>query len=35
MRIIGSKKVNTKYAVRQGNAEERPDAGCKIYGKWQ
>ena len=24
---------NTKITAKQGNAEERPDAGCKIYGE--
>lgn len=26
---------NTKIAAKEGNAEERPDAGCKIYGEEQ
>lgn len=27
------KYANTKITAKQGNAEERPDAGCKIYGE--
>ncbi len=27
--------ANTKNTVKEGNAEERPDAGCKIYGEEQ
>ena len=26
---------NTKNTVKEGNAEERPDADCKIYGEEQ
>ena len=26
---------NTENAAKQGNAEERPNAGCKIYGEEQ
>ena len=26
---------NTIFVAKQGNAEERPDAGCKIYGEEQ
>ena len=31
--INPKKQTNTNNAAKEGNAEERPDACCKIYGE--
>lgn len=33
MRLSATIFTNIKSAAKQGNAEEQPDASCKIYGK--
>ena len=33
MRLSATIFANNKSAAKQGNADERPNASCKIYGK--